>query len=97
MLPPALPAGASGGWDRQRPRENSDQDQASVRLEPARALGAEGPRESHLPGGVVPPPIRLGHLYHHGGFVEKKYFQRKRVCRFCNEKKESIDYKEVQV
>ncbi|HZR46978.1 MAG TPA: 30S ribosomal protein S18 [Candidatus Manganitrophaceae bacterium] len=29
--------------------------------------------------------------------MEKKYFQRKRVCRFCNEKKESIDYKEVQV
>jgi small subunit ribosomal protein S18 len=28
--------------------------------------------------------------------VEKKYFQRKRVCRFCQEKKEDIDYKEVQ-
>lgn len=28
--------------------------------------------------------------------MEKKYFQRKRVCRFCQEKKEDIDYKEVQ-
>jgi len=29
--------------------------------------------------------------------VEKKYFQRRRVCRFCTEKKESVDYKEIQV
>lgn len=28
--------------------------------------------------------------------MEKKYFQRRRVCRFCQEKKEEIDYKEVQ-
>lgn len=29
--------------------------------------------------------------------MEKKYFQRRRVCRFCTEKKETVDYKEVQV
>ena len=31
-----------------------------------------------------------------GGRAEKKYFQRKRVCRFCQEKKTDIDYKEIQ-
>ncbi|MFY9269248.1 MAG: 30S ribosomal protein S18 [Candidatus Manganitrophaceae bacterium] len=31
-----------------------------------------------------------------GESVEKRYFQRRRVCRFCVEKKEGIDYKEVQ-
>ena len=28
--------------------------------------------------------------------MEKKYFQRRRVCRFCTEKIKDIDYKEVQ-
>ncbi len=28
--------------------------------------------------------------------MEKTYFQKKRPCRFCAEKKEEIDYKEVQ-
>jgi len=27
--------------------------------------------------------------------VERKYFQRRRVCRFCHEKRENIDYKDV--
>jgi len=29
--------------------------------------------------------------------VEKKYFQRKRVCRFCTEKIKDIDYKDTQI
>jgi small subunit ribosomal protein S18 len=27
--------------------------------------------------------------------VERKYFQRRRVCRFCHEKKDEIDYKDI--
>lgn len=27
--------------------------------------------------------------------MERKYFQRRRVCRFCHEKKDEIDYKDV--
>ncbi|HIE65895.1 MAG: 30S ribosomal protein S18 [Nitrospira sp.] len=29
--------------------------------------------------------------------MEKKYFQRKRVCRFCTEKIKDIDYKDTQI
>jgi len=29
--------------------------------------------------------------------VEKKIFQRKRVCRFCTEKIKDIDYKDTQI
>jgi small subunit ribosomal protein S18 len=29
--------------------------------------------------------------------VERKYFQRRRVCRFCHEKQDEIDYKDVPI
>lgn len=29
--------------------------------------------------------------------MEKKYLQRRRVCRFCTEKIKDIDYKEIQI
>jgi len=30
-----------------------------------------------------------------GGSVENTVFQKKRLCRFCTEKKKGIDYKEI--
>jgi small subunit ribosomal protein S18 len=29
--------------------------------------------------------------------VERKYFQRRRVCRFCQDKQDEIDFKDVPV
>ena len=49
-----------------------------------------GPREGRSggPGGGAPPGVRRG---------KRQYFRKKKVCRFCVEKVDFIDYKKVEM
>jgi small subunit ribosomal protein S18 len=47
-----------------------------------------GPREGRGPGSGGPPGARRG---------KRQYFRKKKVCRFCVEKVDFIDYKKVEM
>jgi len=60
---------------------------APARPEGARPDGPRGPRGAGRPGGPGAGPREGG----------RKFFRRKKVCKFCVEKIDSINYKDVRL
>ncbi len=59
--------------------------------------GASGPRSSG-PGGSRPPrPAGPGGPGGSGGGGGRKFFRRKKVCKFCTEKIDAISYRDVRL
>ena len=52
-----------------------------------------GPRRSERPEGLACRPSAPNV----GGPGRKQYFRRRRVCKFCDEKIDAIDYKEARL
>ncbi len=76
--------------------ENTQQPQAPESREgqrPERSGGYGGPRGGGRPGG--PRPGGPGGAGREGG-GGRKFFRRKKVCKFCVEKIDSINYKDVR-
>ncbi len=79
--------------------ENTQQPQAPEAREPRegqpqqRSGGYGGPRGGGRPGG--PRPGGPGGAGREGG-GGRKFFRRKKVCKFCVEKIDSINYKDVR-
>lgn len=69
----------------QQPQQASEGQQ-----QPQRSSGPGGPRGGGRPGGPRPG----GPGGREGG---RKYFRRKKVCKFCVEKIDSINYKDVRL
>jgi len=67
--------------------ENTQQPQASTEDRPQRPAGPGGPRGGGRPGGPRPGGREGG----------RKYFRRKKVCKFCVEKIDAINYKDVRL
>jgi small subunit ribosomal protein S18 len=73
----------------ERPQERAQQDRPP-QDRPQRSAGPGGPR----PGGRPGQGPRPGGGGREGG---RKYFRRKKVCKFCVEKIEAINYKDVRL
>ena len=75
--------------------ETSTQAAPAATEQPARTYtpreGSSGPREGGGPGG--PRPAGRGP----GGPGGRKFFRRKKVCKFCVEKIDSIHYRDVRL
>jgi len=78
---PAAAAEAAGGETRTAERPERSGDSRPERSD--RDRGPRGPRPGGGPGGP-----------REGG---RKYFRRKKVCKFCTEKIEAINYKDVRL
>ncbi len=70
--------------------ENTQQPQAPESREGQRSGGYGGPRGGGRPGGPRSSGPGAGR---EGG---RKFFRRKKVCKFCVEKIDSINYKDVR-
>ncbi len=71
----------------QQPQQSSEGQGASQERRPGPG-GPRGPRPGGGPGGRPGGPGRDG---------GRKYFRRKKVCKFCVEKIDSINYKDVRL
>lgn len=75
---------ADGGDRAETPRAETPRTEgAGGRMEGGSRFGSRGPRPAGGPGGP-----------REGG---RKYFRRKKVCKFCVEKIESVNYKDVRL
>ena len=55
------------------------------------------PTTTNAPGGGERRPPRSGPGGREGGPGGRKYFRRKKVCKFCTEKIDAIDYKDYRL
>ena len=84
----SAPAGSSSGGDRPSGDRPSGDRPSGDRPSGERSFGGDRERRPPRPGGPGGPGGREG---------GRKYFRRKKVCKFCVEKIEAINYKDVRL
>ena len=86
--PPAAAEGSSSSGDRPASDRPASDRPSGERSSGDRPSGDRGERRPPRPGGPGGGPGREG---------GRKYFRRKKVCKFCVEKIEAINYKDVRL